>query len=156
MPPQWLLSQAHTTSLNNSLQGPHLHQFLQKLLHPMILRLTPLQIHPHPFRILRHMNHHAQTPATRVIRHHHTEILFQKNIIDLLPATVQHGMITHGGMTPPTTTVATLPLRKDVLAVDIVKGAPEPTATTTPPHGPDGDLYDIVDLLIPWLSRFLE
>ena len=144
MPPQWPLSQAPTTSLTSSSHGPHLHQFLPKQLHLMSTQLTRLQIHLHPCRILHRMSQHVQTPATHVIRRHHTEILVQTNIIDLLPAAVQHGMIIHGGMTLPIPTVATLHSMKGVLVVDTVKRAPELIAITRPPHDPDGDFYDIV------------
>ena len=144
MPPQWPMSQALTTSLTSSSLGPHLHQFFPTLLQPMTTRLTLLQIHLHPCRIRRRMSRHVPIPATRVIRHHHTEILVQTNIIDLLPAAVQHGTIIHGGMTLPTTTVAILHSKKGVLVVDTVKGVPELIAITRPPHDPDGDVYDIV------------
>ena len=52
-------------------------------------------------------------------------------------------MIALGGMIPLTTIVAILPLRKDVLVADIVKGAPELTVIMILLHVPDGDLYDI-------------
>ena len=144
MPPRWPMSPALTTSLTSSSLGPHLHQFFPTLLQPMTTRLTLLQIHLHPCRIRRRMSQHVPIPVTRVIRHHHTEILVQTNIIDLLLAAVQHGTIIHGGMTPPTTTVAILHSKKGVLVVDTVKGVPELIAITRPPHDPDGDVYDIV------------
>ena len=144
MPPQWPLSQVPTTSLTSSSHGPHQHQFLPKQLHLMSTQLTRPQIHLHPCRILHRMRQHVQTLATHVIQHHQTEILAQKNIIDLLPAAAPHGMIIHGGTTLPIPTVATLHLMKDVLVVDTVKQAPELIAITRPPHDPDGDFYDIV------------
>ena len=146
MQQQLLMSPAHTTSLTNSLPAPHRQQFLQKRPRPTTTQLTLLQIPPHPFQTQRHTNHHGQTPALHTTRHHPIGILVQKTTTDPILGAIQHGTITLGGMNPPTTIVAILPLGKDVHVVDIVKGVPELTAITIPPHVPDGDLYDIVDV----------
>ena len=150
MPQQWLLSQAHTTFLNNSLHAPHRQQFLLKPLHPMTLQLPPPRIHPHPLQTQHYMNQPVQTPATRTTRQPIVNLVLTiivkpvlKIITDPPPGTIQRGTITPGGMNPIMAIVAILPLRKDVHAVDIVKGAPELTAITIPPHVLDGDLYDI-------------
>ena len=116
----------------------------------MTLQLTPPRIHQHLLQTQHHMNQLVQTPATRTTRQPIVNLaltiivnLVLKIITDLPPGTIQHGTITPGGMNPIMAIVAILPLRKDVHAVDTVKGAPELTATTIPPHVPDGDLYDI-------------